>query len=467
MNGDLFKLRLLRPLQLSDTLLEKPIARLRALTAALPDGAESVAPDLLEDLRQRMRLAMRSGQTFEQATDVKRRESLLISLYTLDLGATGSSDWLWPLNDENARSFLGDSAAQWHPARRRAVTQLFFTQFYKVVPLKLLASMLQEAWKEARDGVFDEAALAWARHAKMLFAEDGPKRLAKEWLPGESVDELADRYYIHEIGRFRESLLQEVLLGRLRRLRFGSEDTALFTALEAGKHSPAGEGRLLGSVAVEIMVGVAISKRVQSWSKTWSQALVTLSCDPRLPNAAERQRWWGWATAQQRDVAVKALTALTIEEFIKLLDGSLPDSKTKDQFKRRRDFLLALFKHGYVTEARLVMHEDAYEKIDRSTRASLMPSRVSGGAQPTSMICLRCADHLFLIEGTHSFGLRGFVGEARFPIRGFWNAGPGRYRDSRLRVSETTCDIYQRHHVGDWVGDFFRKRAIPWARFSL
>lgn len=467
MNGDVFNLRPLRPMQLPDAIVEKPIARLHQLTAALPDGAAAADTDLLDDVRRRLRLAVRSGQSFEQATKVARREWLLISLYTLDLGNAAARAWLPPFDDAVARSVLGDSPTKWHPARRRDVTQLFFTQFDRIAALKRVASMLREAWGNAQDGVFDEAPLMWARLAKTLFAEDGPERLAKEWLPGESADALADRYYIHENSRFRERLLQAVLLGRLQRLRFGSEDAALFSALEASKASPAGEGRLLGSRAVELIVLRAVAEGVESWSKPWSQALVNLSCDPRLPNAAERQRWWGWATERQRDVAIKALTSLTIAEFIKLLDRSLRGTDAAHQFQRRRDFLLALFEHGYVTEARLVVHERLYAALDQRTRAALMLSRVNGGAQDTSMICLRCTHNLFLIEGTHSFGLRGFVGESRFPIRGFWSGSPRHYSDGQLRVPERTCDIFQRHHVGDWVGDFFCHSSVPWPRFYL
>ena len=467
MNADLFTLRPPRPLQLPDTLLDKPIARLRALTAALPDGTAAIGADLLDHLRAAMRAGMRRGLSFEEATNVRRRESLLVTLYTLDLALPDARAWLPPFDETVARSVLGDSPTRWHPARRRDVTQLFFTQFDRIAALPLVASMLRVAWENARDGVFDESALVWGRNAEMLFAENGPERLAKVWLSGESADALAERFHVHEGSRFRERLLQTVLLGRLARLPFGKEDAALFSALEQSKLSPAGASRPLGSHAVEILVRRATEERVASWPRPWSQALVTLSCDPRLPNVAERQRWWGWATERQRDVAIKALTSLTIEEFIKLLDRSLRGTPAEHQFQRRRDFLLKLFEHGHVTEARLVVHETLYAALDPRTRSGLMLSRVSGGAQHTSMICLRCTDDLFLIEGTHNFGLRGFVGEARFPIRGFWSAAPRRFDDHQLRAPEATCDIFQRHHVGDWVGDFFRFHAVPWPRFFL
>jgi hypothetical protein len=72
---------------------------------------------------------------------------------------------------------------------------------------------------------------------------------------------------------------------------------------------------------------------------------------------------------------------------------------------------------------------------------------------------------LFLIEGTHDFGLRGFVGAKSFPIKEFWSWGKRTYDDRDFRVNRYDCDIYQAHN-GDWVTLFvqqLRGRHIEWS----
>ena len=468
MNGDVFNLRPPRWTQMPDALTSQPIARLRKLTASLPEGITAGDTDLIEDLRERLKGAAEEELPWEEATNVKRREWLLISLYTLDLGTAGTEEWLRDFDQDVAQSILGDDPMAWHPARRRDVTQLFFTQFDRITAVALVAAMLRQAWEHASSGAFDQSALTWAREAATLFAEDGPERLAEHWQQGESPEALADRYHVHHRSRYRERLLQAVLLSRLGRMRFGAEDPPLFSALFDSKNSPAGEGRPLGSHAVELIVRRAIAEQVQTWSASWSGALVSLGCDPRIPNPALRNRWWSWATSSERDVAIRALTSLTLREFIKLLEDSLRGN-AENQFHRRRDFLLNLFDNGQIQDARLVIAQDLYNHLDRRTREHLMLSKVSSNAQGTSMICLRCIDDVFLIEGTHDFGLRGFVGENRFPIRRFWDAAPRTFDQHQLRVSKSVCDIYQAHHAGDWVSGFFgqleRRCHVRWPRF--
>ena len=95
-----------------------------------------------------------------------------------------------------------------------------------------------------------------------------------------------------------------------------------------------------------------------------------------------------------------------------------------------------------------------------------MPYQTSGGSRHTSFVVLKCSDDVFLIEGTHSFALRGFIGANRFPISNLWSSRAGTYfHDSHFRVPEIRCHIFQPHHVGDWFWDFkakLRRQHIEW-----
>ena len=428
--------------------------------------------DQIERLIERLRSAREQGQGWEEATDVPRREWALLRVYTLHLGNQDASKWLAPFDDPIAESVLGTQSAAWHSSRRREATQFFFTHFgleeFKSLPM--VATMLRDAWNSAGSKLINPAEKCWAENATLLFSTVAPDAIAGEWRPGESVAELGDRFHIHEDGRFRDCLSEALILRRLNEIPLFADEPLLFDLCQRDKEKQFQGGRRLGSRAVEVIVRRVIKEANGNWEETWSQKLVPLACDPRTLAPAEQQRWWGWATNHERETAIRGLTGLNIQEFIRLLEASLRGTGSSHQFPRRRDFLLHLFGKKVIQEARLVVHNDIYYELDIFTRDSLQPSRSSGGGQKTSFICLKCSSEVYLIEGTHNFGLRGFVGSDHFPISNFWRAIPQFYEDNQLRVRPDLCDLYQIHHQGDWQGDFLWKLRsnyhIEWPEMS-
>lgn len=409
----------------------------------------------VEDLKERLRASKENRWSWEEATDVPRREWTLLRLYSLYLGTAGADEWLCEFNDAVAESVLGTDGRRWHPSRRRDVTNLFFIQFDRIEALNRISEMLMKAWQSESVIPREDCSRIWRENSGTLFGMDGPERVAAYWREGEGVDELADRFAIPKTSLFREMLFQSVLLRRLRGIRLFEVDRELFREIENSKETRFRHGRTLGSCAVEILVERVITEAKELWEPAWSRQLVPFACDPRTLNLAERERWWGWANQVQRKAAVKALTGLNIKEFIRLLKDSLSETGNEHQFKRRSDFLLWMFSNGLIEDAKLVVHADLYGNIDAATKKSLQPSRSQGSGQRTSFVCLKCAGGVSLIEGTHNFGLRGFR-EGRFPIANFWEMAPRAFEDGALRVSENRCDIYQRHS-GEWESSFLDK----------
>ena len=100
------------------------------------------------------------------------------------------------------------------------------------------------------------------------------------------------------------------------------------------------------------------------------------------------------------------------------------------------------------------MNWATYEHLDRKYRDVWSVSHLSQTTDDTSMICLKCVDDIFVIEGTHSFGLRMF--HQKFPIRGFWESPKQAYQDRELRISPGECPVFLRHDQGGkWVNGFF------------
>jgi hypothetical protein len=452
---------------LDGVMLQKAVSRVVKLTEGWEGVGTASFASLLDGFRKRMRAGLLKGQPLEECTNGRRREWLLLSLYLNDLGAEESRTWLPPLDKDLAVFILGDDPEKLKKHLRRLATQLYFTHYgrERLPCLESLCWMLELAWRSASREKLDPVSRVWADHAHILFAMDAPDKVAERWKPGMSVRELADDLHIHKGGQFRERLLESLILSRLRKLPLANNDLELNDLVISEKDRKLGSSLPLGAAAVKILVHRSQMENSSMVPENWSEQLVTYACDPRIPNSEMQSRWWGWATSSEKDVAIRALSKLSLQAFIKLLEQSLRGTDAEHQFPARSRMLLNLFKIGKVIDARLIVHKDLNHRLDPRTRNVLRPSWVSGGPQHTSFICLRCTDDVFLIEGTHSFALRGFIGPNAFPVRAFWSSGPKGYHDSEFRVTQMNCPIYQRHHTGDWIWDFLsqlRRRHIEW-----
>lgn len=464
-------LQRLRPLQLDSGSLNARIDELREVTGDWQSGGDVGTSGPVDELRQRVRRGVTKGEKFEIYTAVKRREALLLSLYLNDLGSPESAEKLPPFDNRVAESVLGAVPSNVRKHIRRLATQLYFTHYNeeRIPALTYLTDFLRVSWGSAEfDPALDRAAREWHENADKIFHRDAPEKVAECWDGTWTVDQLADQLFIHQDGLFRDRLWEAIALRRLHNAPRGAFDPELDRLVTDAKERPLSNGHRLGAEAVKILVTRARTEFGSRLPPEWGEQVVTFACDPRITNNTEKARWWGWATSTEKDIAIQALSALTLQQFIELLERSLRGTTTAHQFPERKRVLLKLFELGFITEARLVVHRALYREMDAKTRSVLMPSRTSGGNQQTSFICLRCSNDVFLIEGTHNFGLRGFIGRDSFPIRSFWEAGPKLYDDKQLRVPIGTCDIYQVHHQGNWAWDFnnqLRHRGIEWRGF--
>jgi hypothetical protein len=265
-----------------------------------------------------------------------------------------------------------------------------------------------------------------------------------------------ERFGIPIDGRFAECLRQVFLLNSVRDCPLGKEIPAL-AEIEVLKTERASVSQVLGAAALQIMVQRVAKEGGRKWSGEWSNWITRLGCDPRHGRAtAEGAKWWGWATDDELRLAQQGITGLTLRFFIEFLRRSLQGTDKEPQFALRARFLLGLFESGKIESARLALNWSAYQHLDRKYRDVWTVSHLSATTDETSMICLKCVDDIFVIEGTHSFGLRMF--HRTFPIPGFWERPKQTYQDRDLRISPGECPVFLRHDQGgNWVKGFFRQ----------
>jgi hypothetical protein len=399
-----------------------------------------------EQMKQRL---MKRGKavSFEQATDEDGRERLLLSLY-LEYATRSDAPWLPAFTESIASSVLGENGRDWHAGRRRQATQLFFTHFDH--PQGPLAQ--------------------WRSHRNVLFSPSGHQHVARSAKTNEALPTLMERFGVPSGGRFAECLRQVFLLSAVRNGRIGKEIPAL-EEIESLKTERASASLLMGAAALQIMVQRVAKEGGRKWSGDWPGWITRLGCDPRHGRStAEGAKWWGWATPEELRLAQQGVTGLTLRFFIDFLRRSLQGTDREPQFAMRSRFLLGLYEAGKIESARLALNWVTYERLDQQYRDVWSVAHLSQTSDDTSMICLKCVDDVFVIEGTHSFGLRMF--HKSFPIHDFWERPKRTYQDQELRVSPAECPVFLPHdRGGHWVDKFFyqlrRRFHIEWSDVRL
>jgi len=398
-----------------------------------------------------------ASMSFEDATNIEPgRQRLLISLY-LEYTAREDQSWLPAFEKNIANSVLGASGIDWNPAVRRLATQLFFTHFDRlpVTGRSRLCALLLEAYGNGTPASQDPVT-RWQEHRTTLFSITGSHLVARQAEPDESLSAILKRFGIPKEGRFAESLRHLLLLNALTDCPLGEAVPAL-AEIESLKEERADASLLMGAAALEIMVNRVATEGNRRWQGDWSNWIIRLGCDPRYGRSTgEGARWWGWATPDQLNLAQQGITGLTLRFFIEFLRRSLEGTKKEPQFELRSRYLLALYEAGKIQEARLALNENSFWRLEAKFRDVSTVAKLSATTDETSMICLRCVDDIFIIEGTHAFGLRAF--QKYFPVKRFWESPKRGYEDRELRVSPDDCPIFLRHDQGgNWISHFIRR----------
>ena len=449
--------------------LEKPIRVLRQIAdknrKKFEGGHETVNfQNRKEDLVRKLK--SRSRMTFEQVTDIVGRQRLLLSIYITYLGSPNSG-WLPSFDQRIAASLLGENGMKWRLGRTLQVTRLFFTHFEKIIALQVLCERLREAYSSENSKKSNNRNMViWTESNSSLFSESGPKNIADQAKTSETLPNLMKRFSIPKEGNFSEKLRQVYLLNKLDEVPFGKVNSA-FSEIEDLKEELASNNFHMGAAALQKLVTRVKEENNGKWAGDWNKWIKRFGCDPRYGRRnAEGTKWWGWAIDSELRIAMQGITELNLQFFINFLKNSLEGTPKESQFEGRARFLMDIFESGKIDSARLALNKSDYITLDQKYRDPQSVAILKSTADKTSMICLRCVDNIFIIEGTYSFGLRVFHRE--FPIKNFWEEPRDFYMDSSLRVSPRQCPVFIRHDKGgNWVRKFFEelrsKFHVEWA----
>lgn len=429
---------------LSDSLLRRPFSRLDQIKKHNEErwGVVSTSPvfeDRKEKLRRRLKAARLPIEEMEKirATEVGWQR-LLLSLY---IESNGQS-WLPPFNDAVAAKLLGTDGSGWNASRRRQAVSLFFERFESLPALSFLAKQLRSAFADGITNLGVNGRI-WGHQRNSIFQTDGPERIAKAANRGEALEQLMERHNLPAKGAYSEKLRQVYLLETLKRCDLGDEPD-VFQEIENNRKEPAIGALLLGAAALRILVSRVETEGHHQWPDAWRKWLVRLGCDPRMGrHTAEGAKWWGWATSTQWNLAVQGVIGLSLKFFFDFLDGTV----SAHQWEERKEFLQSLFDAGKIMDARLILNQQCMQRLPAKMRDRWNTANLISTTWDTSIIALKCTDDMILLEGTHSYALRGF--HRAFPVTGFWERTQQHYADSELRIPERRCPVFIRH-MGNW-----------------
>lgn len=452
-------LKQLPSLQLDDAILSKPTKTLQKIIKINnqrfeQDYESKNFKNRKKELIVKLKNRKIRGESFEKASDVVGRQRLLLSLYIEHYG-NSDSKWL-PLFDKKvALSILGKDGTGYHIGRRRQVAVLFFTHFDRLTAITIVCSRLIESFLTDKAGESsDKRIRIWHQNRKLLFTVNGPANIANQAKKSENLTALINRFEIPKQGRFSERLRQIFLLNKIKSAKIGQEVPA-FAEIENLREEQASGHLLMGAAALKILIQRITMENNGNWTGSWPKWITRFGCDPRYGRrTAEGTKWWGWATTSELRLAMQGITGLTLRFFIKFLENSLKGTSRESQFDLRARFLMSIYESQKIITARLALNWNDYHRLDPKYRNPMSVSKLSSTTAQTSMICLQCIDDIFIIEGTHTFGLRAF--HRQFPIKGFWEFPRDTYEDSEFRLSPANCPIFIRHvKSGTWVKKFY------------
>lgn len=403
-------------------------------------------------LINRLKARSKTRESFAKATEVVGRQRLLLSVYIDHLGQSNAT-WLPELDRQTILSLLGDKDFNWPIGRRRQATLLFFQHFDRIKDIAYLCDRLQKAYISEDKSIFGKANKLH-KNRELVFHSKGPEIIASKRNSKENLSSLMQRFGIPKNGRFAERLRKTVLLNAVKDIPYGKA-SKVFEMIEDRREDFGPDNLRMGAAALKIILERVEKEGKGQWRGEWNKWITRFGCDPRFGRAtAQSAKWWGWATESQMRLAQQGMTKLTLGFFINFLRQSMQGSDKAAQFKVRQRFLMALFEAGKIVEARLVLRDNTMRNLDPKYRSSSSVAKLIGGQDLTSIICLKCIQDIYIIEGTHSFALRMF--HRNFPIRQFWESPNSEYKDSELRVSKNQCPVFLRHDPGGkWIDNFF------------
>lgn len=277
-----------------------------------------------------------------------------------------------------------------------------------------LSEHLIKVVKGKKRNLFPDVVDAIRKHRRAVIGANAPTTLAERVIKSdmtlaEHLAAMGMRDYVH--GRFADAVRQRVYLTRIAKADPAENHDFLAELTEdAVCMAPAPDRRFFGHWVLEAMTAPGVRHPHVEWQNT----VLDIAGDPRLRHTGQWRTWWEPVSQRCRETVISWLATQDLKLFLDAVEDfgdRSYDTQLQRMFPDRKQFLEGLHDLGLIRETRLFAGNRARSAI-RETLGNHLNSSITAisGAPDLSAIFIDCG-RFHLVEGSHNFKLKIFIGE--------------------------------------------------------
>lgn len=247
-------------------------------------------------------------------------------------------------------------------------------------------------------------------HREKLFNIKGPQHVISAAINNsEDLAVTFERFGLngYSNGRFQKLCRYRYYIEQLKILDLDEDHELLHEVVSEQVYmSPAGDGRLLGHLILEVVIDRVPDEEI---SEPWQQVILSIANDPRVSTtSAEYQQWWMPLGQERIEKVTGWLSRFDLKLFLEVLRVTANKSGDRskiEMFKTRKKFMEGLLELKLIKSSRLFLGYEAASNLKRTKGSEQLTAYAGLNSSDTSIIYLN-VDGLHMIEGTHNFAVK-------------------------------------------------------------
>ena len=247
-------------------------------------------------------------------------------------------------------------------------------------------------------------------HREKLFDIKGPQHVISAAINNsEDLGVTFERFGLngYSNGRFQKLCRYRYYIEQLKILDLDEDHELLHEVVNEQVYmSPAGDGRLLGHLILEVVIDRVPDEEI---SEPWQKIILSIANDPRVSTtSAEYQQWWMPLGPDRVEKVTGWLSRFDLKLFLEVLKETADRSGDRskiEMFKTRKKFMEGLLELKLIKKSRLFLGHMAAFNLKRTQTSEQLTAYATLNSSDTSIIYLNVGG-LYMIEGTHNFKVK-------------------------------------------------------------
>jgi len=287
---------------------------------------------------------------------------------------------------------------------------MHFDTLARNAEIGVLSRFVDDQLRKATDLSPDNFLAKQKLHRAKLFDIKGPQHVTSAAINNsEDLDVTFVRFGLngYSNGRFQKICRYRYYIEQLKNLELDVDHELLHEV--ANEHvymSPAGDGKLLGHLILEVIIDRVPDEEI---SEPWQQVILSIASDPRVSTtSSEYQQWWMPLGKERVEKVTSWLSRFDLKLFLEVLKVTAHQSGDRskiEMFKTRKKFMEGLLELKLIKKSRLFLGHMAAINLKRAQTSEQLTAYANLNSFDTSIIYLNVGG-LHMIEGTHNFKVK-------------------------------------------------------------